>query len=269
MASAPTSYYAGLDVGSLSCDSVIVNAFGEVVGSAIVATGARSRAAGEEALRLALAQAGIERAQLAALVSTGYGRDRVDGRSRASTEITCHARGAAELCPEARTVLDIGGQDCKAILVGPGGRVLDFAMNDKCAAGTGRFFEVMARALEVDVDELGDLALHAERSLTLSSICTVFAESEVIGLIAGGATSAEIAWALCDSAAQRVEALAHRIGVQEPVVASGGVAKNVGFLTALRTRLGCDVRVPADPQIVGALGAALLGREGAIQSEDG
>jgi len=253
--------HAGLDVGSLSCDAVVINDTGDVLASAIVLTGARSREAGREALRLALAHAGIDREQLASLVSTGYGRDRVEGRSHANTEIACHARGAAHLLPGVRTVLDVGGQDCKAISVGPEGRVLDFAMNDKCAAGTGRFFEVMARALEMDVDELGEISLGAQRKLSLSSICTVFAESEVIGLIARGESPAEIAWALCDSAAQRVVGLANRVGVTETVMVTGGVAKNIGFVAALQAALGSGVTVPAEPQIVGALGAALIGAD--------
>jgi predicted CoA-substrate-specific enzyme activase len=255
-------YYAGIDIGSLTCEAAIVEEAGQVLASEIVLTGARSRAAIERALSGALEQVHLRREDLAALIATGYGRDRVEGRTRSVTEITCHARGAFHLFPGTRLVLDVGGQDCKAIRLDRDGRVLDFAMNDKCAAGTGRFFEVMARALEVDLDDLGGLALRATRILPLSNVCTVFAESEVVSLVAQEESVENIAAGLCGAAAERVRSLAQRVGVAEEVTATGGAAKNVGFVRALERLLGVPVNVPAEPQIVGALGAALMGREG-------
>lgn len=250
--------YGGLDIGSQSCEAAIVDENGKLIAHSIMLTGARSRFAGEAALQATLDQTGIARGQLDALISTGYGRDQVEGRSRAVTEITCHARGMRQLLPQARLVLDVGGQDSKAIRVGNDGKVEDFAMNDKCAAGTGRFFEVMVRALEIDLDDLGPLARTATRELTLSHVCTVFAESEVVGMVARGETVADIAAALCRSAAERVLTLARRVGLEGPVALSGGVAKNEGFVAALTQLLGSEPLVPEEPQIVGALGAALI-----------
>jgi predicted CoA-substrate-specific enzyme activase len=254
-------YFAGIDIGSLTCDAVVIDETGKIAAYEVAPTGARSRAAAEKALAAALERAGIARDDLAGLVSTGYGRELVHGRTRAVSEITCHARGALRLFGDTRMVLDIGGQDSKAIRLGPDGRVRDFAMNDKCAAGTGRFFEVMARALEIDLDDLGARALEAKKALHLSSVCTVFAESEVVGMVARGETVEDIAAALCAVSAEKVVALAHRVGVESPVTVTGGVPKNIGFLRALERQLGLKVNVPEEPQIVGALGAALISIE--------
>jgi predicted CoA-substrate-specific enzyme activase len=212
--------------------------------------------------------AGIGFDDLAALVATGYGREQVDRRSAAVTEITCHARGALHVLPETRLLLDVGGQDTKAIAIGRRGRVLDFAMNDKCAAGTGRFFEVMARALEIDLDNFGRLALSSTKRLSLNNVCTVFAESEAVGMVARGELAADIAAAICRAVAERVVALAKRVRptgeateLAQPITLSGGVARNIGFVRALEEVLGAPVAVPPDPQIIGALGAALVGAE--------
>ena len=164
--------------------------------------------------------------------------------------------------PEAQTVIDIGGQDSKVVAIGPSGKPLDFAMNDKCAAGTGRFLEVMARALQLDLEELGPCALRAGRAAGISSTCTVFAESEVISLVAEGVDREEIVAGICQAIARRVGAMARRVGVEPPVVFAGGVAKNVGVVHALEEILGQELIVPEEPQVVGALGAALLARDG-------
>lgn len=255
------SYHAGVDIGSLSCDVVVLDRDRQVVASEIVLTGARSGAAIEMALGTALGRLELAREDLTTLVSTGYGRERVEGRSAAITEITCHGKGAYALQPATKLVLDVGGQDCKAIRLDGDGRVLDFAMNDKCAAGTGRFFEVMARALELDLDELGPLALTATNAVTLSSVCTVFAESEVVSLVAEDEAPANIAAGLCRAAAERVRGLAHRVGLAEQVTMTGGGARNVGLVAAVEQALGLKIVVPDEPQLVGALGAALLGLE--------
>jgi len=253
-----TVYCAGVDVGSVSTAAVVVDGGGLVLGRHIVATGARCAHAAGLSLAGALAAASLQRLSIAALIATGYGRDRVDGRTDTVTEITCHARGISALVPDARFLVDIGGQDCKAILLGPGGAVLDFAMNDRCAAGTGRFFESMCRALEIDLDELGSLALSADRAVGVSHVCAVFAESEVIGLLAQGVSKADVAAAVCESAARQVAALANRVGPEEPIALSGGAARNVGFARALERKLGRSVLIPPEPELVGALGAALL-----------
>jgi len=255
-------YFAGIDVGSLTCDVVILDGARRAVACDIIATGARARAAAERALNSALTKAGLQREQLGALVATGYGRERVPDRSRSVTEITCHARGAFHLFPHTQLVLDVGGQDCKAIGLDGGGRVVEFAMNDKCAAGTGRFFEMMAGALEVDLDDFGALALEAEARAPISSVCTVFAESEVISLVAEGERVENILAGLCRAAAERVYRLAQQVGLAKRITLSGGVAKNAGFRAALEELLGVKVEVPEEPQLVGALGAALLGAAG-------
>jgi predicted CoA-substrate-specific enzyme activase len=253
--------YAGIDVGSLSTDVVLLDVNGKMAGHSIVATGASTRKASAEALSRALSAAGGFPGDIAFLVSTGYGRDAVAGADMAVTEITCHARGARRLFPKAVTVLDIGGQDSKVIRLSRDGKVADFAMNDKCAAGTGRFLEVMARTLEMDLEEMGARSLKSRRSLAVSSMCTVFAESEVISLIASGASPEDIAWGVHLAIADRIGALAERVGCVPPAVMTGGVARNPAARKALETRFGMKFLVPKEPQLAGALGAALIARE--------
>ena len=254
--------YAGIDIGSLSTDVVLLDAERAVRGSAITATGASTRKAVREALDAALAAAEATEADIVCTVATGYGRDRVESADLRVTEITCHARGARHLFPGALTVLDIGGQDSKVIRLAQDGRVADFAMNDKCAAGTGRFLEVMARTLEMDLEQMGARSLHASRSLPVSSTCTVFAESEVISLIASGAAPDDIAWGVHLAISERIAALAERIGIAPPAVMTGGVAKNPAARKALEDRFRVRFLVPQEPQLAGALGAALIALEG-------
>ncbi|MBM4321151.1 MAG: 2-hydroxyglutaryl-CoA dehydratase, partial [Deltaproteobacteria bacterium] len=179
-------YYMGIDIGSLSCDAVLIDEEERLLAWEVVPTGARNVQAIARAKEAVLAAAGVEEGRIRATVATGYGRERVEGRLAAVTEITCHARGIHQLLPATELLVDIGGQDSKAIRLGPRGTVLDFAMNDKCAAGTGRFLEAMARALELEIADLGRLDGQATGRLTLSSMCTVFAESEVVSLVAEG-----------------------------------------------------------------------------------
>ncbi len=253
---------AGVDIGSLTAKAVILRAPGfTVLGRSIAPTGSAPADAARHVLGTALADAGLDRRGADALVATGYGRIAVDGADLRITEISCHARGAAHAVPGVRTVIDLGGQDAKVISLDDDGRPLDFEMNDRCSAGTGRFFEVMASALNVTLPELGDIALKAEAIAPISSTCTVFAESEVIGLLAEGRSVAGIAAGLCEVVAARVVQLANRIKVCEPVVLCGGVAHNRGVPAALRRVLGMDVAIPEQPQFVGALGAALLAVE--------
>jgi len=254
-------WFAGVDVGSISAESVIVDEEGRVVGQAIGATGADSAAAAGRTFAEALEQAGLEPSQIGRVVSTGYGRERVSFAHDKITEITCHGRGALHLFPEARTVIDIGGQDSKAIRVDERGRVMSFQMNDKCAAGTGRFLEVMARALEVDLIEMGPLALESKNRVSVSSVCTVFAESEVVGLIHQGVDKRDIIRGIHAAIADRTRSLVGRVGITPELVMSGGVAKNPGVVAELEERIGCRLRLPPEPQIVGALGAAVIAAE--------
>ncbi len=254
-------YVAGIDIGSTSGEAVILNGDG-ILASSIVDTGYNSRHAAELALAQALAGCGLVREQLGPIVATGYGRIAIDFASRQVTEISCYARGMAHLFPDVRTVIDIGGQDSKVIAVGKNGRATDFAMNDKCAAGTGRFLEVTARALQLDLAGLGEISAHSTRDVPISSICTVFAESEVITLVAEGAERADIVAGLHRAIAGRVSAMVKRVGPNPVVAFAGGVAKNSGVRRALEQVLGLTLVVPPEPQIVGALGAALIARDG-------
>jgi len=248
---------AGVDVGSVSAEAVIMQN-GQVRATSIVPTGASSRRAGERALEVALGQAALGLADLAYIVATGYGRAVLNFAHRQVTEITCHARGAHHLFPDVGTVIDIGGQDSKVIRVDAKGAGSDFVMNEKCAAGTGRFLEVMARALEVEVTDLQELAHRAARPARISSMCTVFAESEVVSLVAEDVPMEEIVAGLHAAIAERVSVMVHRVGVAPRVVMTGGVAKNGGVVRALEQRLGCVITVAPEPEMVGALGAALL-----------
>jgi predicted CoA-substrate-specific enzyme activase len=256
--------FLGVDIGSLSCDAVLIDEHGTVVAWSVVATGARNDVAIERARNEALARAKASHDEVAATVATGYGRDRVGGRLASVTEITCHARGIRALLPETDLLIDIGGQDSKAIRLDVTGGVSEFAMNDKCAAGTGRFLEAMARALEVDVAELAALDSRAQGHCTLSSMCTVFAESEVVSLIADGADLAAIARGLHRAVAARTQGLVRRVAPSLnglKVTMSGGVARNQAVVRALGECLGTEIAVPREPDTIGALGAALIARQ--------
>lgn len=264
-----TARFAGVDIGAVSSKAAIVDASGGLVGSAIVPSGTSPAVAAEKAMLIALTDAAVSPEQIEATISTGYGRESVAAKTRAVTEITCHARGASVLYPQTRLVIDIGGQDSKAISLGNNGAVKSFEMNDKCAAGTGRFLEVMARTLEVGLDEMGAIALKADKPATISSTCTVFAESEVVSLLAQGESVACILAGLCNSVAERVRALASRVGIQPEATMTGGVAKNVGVVKSLENMLGMPLNIPDEPQIVGALGAALIARDDGMNRHEG
>jgi len=253
-------YTAGVDVGAITAKAAIFDGEG-LLATAIILAGYDRAAAAAQVLDQALAQAGLTREQIACLVATGYGRVQVPGADRTVTEITCHARGAHHLCPDVHTVIDIGGQDSKGIAVGATGRVLDFVMNDKCAAGTGRFLEVMAHALEVGLADFGALALSAPRRAKISSTCTVFAESEVITHVAAGTPRPEIIAGIHEAIAARVATMVGRIPVQDVVVLTGGVAHNAGVARMLEEKLGHVITVPRHAQLAGAIGAALIARE--------
>jgi len=258
--------FAGIDVGSLTSKCVLLDHKGKVISSSLGLVGAQSRKAAERVLNEALSKAGLKLKDIRYMVSTGYGRGVVPGANAEITEITCHARGAHFLCPEVRTVIDIGGQDSKAISVSEKGRVLAFATNDKCAAGCGRFLEVIANALEVKLEDMGRLSLQSTKQLEVSSMCTVFAESEVVGLVAAEESVPDIVAAVHRSIARRVRNMAMRIALREKVMLTGGVAKNIGVVKTLEEFLGLSLVIPEEPQLVGALGAAVLALEHSLNS---
>jgi predicted CoA-substrate-specific enzyme activase len=249
----------GIDVGSITAKAVMVQD-GNVISQELIPTGYNARSAGEKILQNVIKNVGLEFSSVDKIIATGYGRNSVAGAHKTVTEITCHAMGAHFLNPSIRSVIDIGGQDSKAIAITNIGGVMDFAMNDKCAAGTGRFLEVMARALEVDLNDFGDFSLNADQPSKISSLCTVFAESEVISLISKGEKRSNIIAGIHESIAARVAAMARRVSLKSPIMMTGGVAKNIGVVKALERKMGQKVEVSPKAQIIGAIGAALIGQ---------
>jgi len=261
------AYTLGLDLGSRSVKAVLLDA--RLGGAAVVSVrdGTPDKAADAESLlRDILAGARISRADIQRVLATGYGRVQADFADETPSEIACHALGVRHFRPDARTVIDIGGQDSKVILLDENGEVRDFAMNDRCAAGCGRFLEVVARILGTDVGGLSGLAQGAEAETEISSMCVVFAESEVIGMLARGFPPAEIAAGIMRSIARRVAGLAKRVGLLPPVALTGGVALNQAMAAALGRELGESLAIPSDPRITGALGAAMLAARKAAKS---
>jgi predicted CoA-substrate-specific enzyme activase len=251
---------AGVDIGSLTAKAVVLED-GRILGTSLVLTGHNSRASGRRALDEALEGAKIAESGLGLIVATGYGRLAADFTDEKVTEITCHARGAHFTNPEAHTVIDLGGQDSKAIAIDDRGKVLDFVMNDKCSAGTGRFLEVMAHALEIELDDLGDLSLESRSPAAISSVCTVFAESEVVSRVAEGVSKTDIVAGIHQAIASRIYSMAVRIPVEQKIVMTGGVARNRGVVSALAKRFDSEILVPEMPQHTGALGAAIIAAE--------
>ena len=249
---------AGVDIGSLTAKAVILDSDGMIIGRSLLLTGHNSKLSGRKALDLALEDARMDETGLDLMIATGYGRLAADFAGEKVTEITCHARGAHSVCPEARTVIDLGGQDSKAIAIDESGKVLDFVMNDKCSAGTGRFLEVMARALEIDLSDLGGISLQSETPASISSVCTVFAESEVVSRVAEGVSKVDIVAGIHQAIASRIYAMSVRIPVAERVIMTGGVARNIGVVRALEKRFKKEIIVPEMPQHMGALGAAII-----------
>ena len=250
--------FVGIDVGSRSTESVVLDGRGTMIGFSMVHTGPNSTEAANKSLEKALAKAHATRKSVMGMVATGYGRISIPFADRTVTEISCHARGAFHLSPDIGTVIDIGGQDSKVIQVGKGGKVLDFTMNDKCAAGTGRFLEVMAEKLRVPLDDMGPLSMGARKEVHISSVCTVFAESEVVSLVAQNHPKDEIIRGLHRAIVNRVWSMVKTIGINGAVAMTGGVAKNSGVVRMMSEKMGKSILVHEEPQIVGALGAALL-----------
>ena len=255
-------YAAGIDSGSTSTDVVVLDRAGNIAAWAIIPTGGGARKSADACLDQALEQAGIARSDLGATITTGYGRAYIgEGSNNSITEISCHAKGARYLDPQVRTIIDIGGQDNKVIKIDASGNVADFAMNDKCAAGTGRFLEMMASALQIPLSEMSTMGLTWDEDITISSMCSVFAESEVVSLVAQSKSVPDIVHGLDDSVASKVVGLAKRVGGEPPYMMTGGVAQNAGVVAALERKLGCNVAVHEHAQLCGALGAALFALE--------
>jgi predicted CoA-substrate-specific enzyme activase len=252
---------AGVDVGSTQTKAVILDQRRQVVGRAVVDTGAHVSRAGERAFEAALAAAGCARDQVGFVVGTGYGRYKVTFGDTQVTEIGCHARGAAFLFPGTRTVIDMGGQDAKGIRLADDGRVIDFVMNDKCAAGTGRFLASSAEVLSLSLGEIGELALKAAAPVRLSTVCAVFVESDIMSYLAEGRTVEDILGGVMSAIAARTVALVRRVGIESEVTFTGGVSLNVGMVRALEEKLGQPVNVSPDSPFMGALGAALYALE--------
>jgi predicted CoA-substrate-specific enzyme activase len=252
------TYAMGVDFGSTTAKTIILNGEGGIVASCIESMGAVSDEGVKASIAGALRQAGITQADVNFCVTTGYGRRMLDVSQKSYTEITCHARGAVALVPDARLVIDIGGQDSKVIAVDSNGLVETFAMNDRCAAGTGKFLEVLARAVDIKLPEMGPLAMTADKTLKISSMCATFAETEVISLLAEGNSKPDVLGAVHAAIASRTAGLVGRVGKRMPIVMTGGVAKNVAAVHHIETVLGQKLVLPPDPQIAGALGAALF-----------
>ena len=254
--------FVGIDIGSTTTEAVLLDENKRPLASAQTNTGYELDKAADRVVADCCAQAGCDRADFTFCVSTGYGRDLVSFADTQFTEIACHAKGANFYFPEARGVIDIGGQDSKAISINAAGGLVDFAMNDKCAAGTGRFLEVMARIMNLEIGEMGRLSLQSTQDVKISSICTVFAESEVISLLAKKLYDpCDIMMGIHSSVVRRVNMLVQKARLEPPIVMTGGVARNVGVIAAFERLLGTKLLIPEQPQLIGAVGAAVLALE--------
>ena len=250
----------GIDLGS-RMSKIIVLQDEKIIYSNVTDTGVNPKKVSETLLNDALKQTSLSKTDIINIYSTGYGRNIVPFSDKRISEISCHARGANYFFPKARTIIDIGGQDSKIILVDEMGHVKDFVMNDRCAAGTGKFLEVTATTLETTIDELGDISKSANKMIDINSTCVVFAESEIIGLIAEGFEKSNIIYAVHRSIAKRTKNLASQLHWQSPIVFTGGVAKNIGMQVAISGIMKSEVIVPENSFITGALGAAIFAKD--------
>ncbi|HEM46046.1 MAG TPA: 2-hydroxyglutaryl-CoA dehydratase [Alphaproteobacteria bacterium] len=252
------AYAAGVDVGSTQTKAVIIDESRRIVSRALTDTGANVIRAAENAFREALDAGDLHEEEVEFVVGTGYGRYKVTFGNTQVTEISCHGRGAVHMFPGTRTVVDMGGQDTKAIRVSETGEIVDFCMNDKCAAGTGRFLGAASSALDIPLAELGPTALRGERAVKISTTCTVFAESEVLSWLGKGKKIEDILLGVHQSIARRSCGLLRRVGVEPDVTFTGGVARNTAMIAALEEGLGLPVNVSDESHYMGALGAALF-----------
>jgi len=259
---------AGVDVGSTQAKAVVLSDNGgvRILGRALVDTGANVQRAAERAFDRCCEASGVRGSDIGFVVGTGYGRYKIGFGNTQMTEISCHAKGASFLCPGTRTVIDMGGQDSKAISVGAKGEVLDFVMNDKCAAGTGRFLANSAEVMGISLDEVGPLSLQAKSPVKIATVCTVFVESDILSYLAQGKTAENILGGVHLAIAKRTLSLARRLNIEPEITMTGGVARNIGMVRALEEVLGQKMQVSPDAQFIGAIGAALFGLEKLDQS---
>lgn len=257
-------FFAGIDIGSTMSKAVVVDAQGSMRGYVVGPTGAEHRRRANKVMEDVLVKTGVTLDEVAYIISTGYGRVNVPFADKQVTELTCHARGVASLFPDVRTAIDIGGQDAKVLKI-KGGRLIDFLTNDKCAAGTGRFLEVAAETLGLGLNEMGQISLQSETPVKINSLCTIFAQQEIISRLSEGQPLTDILAGVYIAVTTRVVKLARQLKVEPPVVFTGGVAKNAGMVKAMETVLGIPVLVPEEPLITGALGAAILARDEAFK----
>ena len=250
--------FAGLDIGSLSTKTVIMDEEQRILSYEVLLTNGSSRDAAEQSFQNALDKASLTREDVDYIITTGYGRNNIPFADSEVSEITAHAKGAHFLFPEVKTVLDIGGQDSKAIKMDEDGQISDFVMNDKCAAGTGRFLEVIAQALGLSLEELSEFSQLSSTPTVISSFCAVFAESEVVSLVGEGRAKEDIARGIHEAIGVRTLSLLNRVKMSAPVAMTGGVAKNKGLVKILEDKLQLKLSIPEEPQIIGALGAALI-----------
>lgn len=253
-------YTLGIDIGSTTSKGIILKDGSEAAASCIVVAGTGTTGPNQVMQQL-FEQSGLKKEDISFTMATGYGRKTFEGADEQLSELTCHSRGTSYLFPQARTVIDIGGQDAKVLALNEQGKMVNFIMNDKCAAGTGRFLDVMAQILQLKIGDLEKEAAKADKPAKISSTCTVFAESEVISQLAMGVDIPNLVAGICQSVASRVSALAKRIGIHEQVCMSGGVAQNGGVRKALEAELGTPVLYSEQAQLIGALGAALYAYE--------
>jgi len=253
-------YFAGVDIGSTMTKVVLTDKAGNLLSFIKGPTGPEHRQLANEVMRQALEQASLQIDDISYIVATGYGRLNVPFADRQITELSCHARGVSSLFPNARTAIDIGGQDAKCMKIDKG-RLASFVMNDKCAAGTGRFLEVTATTFAIKLEDMGEISVKATKKIPISNLCTIFAQQEVVALLSRGEKLENILAGLHDALASRVAALARRLGIDPDLVLTGGVAKNIGMVEAMKQNLGCEIFVPEEPLLTGALGAAILAKE--------
>jgi len=261
------NYGAGIDVGSTQTKAIILNEERRIVGRALIDTGAYISQAAERSFAKALEDSGLRREEVGYVVGTGYGRFKVTFGDAQITEISCHARGANLIFPNTRTVIDMGGQDAKGIKIGEAGDVKDFVMNDKCAAGTGRFLANSAEALGLPLDAIGPLALKGTNPVRLSTVCAVFVESDIMSYVAQGKKMEDILAGVHSAFAARTIALVRRVGIEPEVTFTGGVSLNIGMVKALEQKLEMPLNVSPESHFVGAIGAALMALERAVAGD--
>ncbi|MHA1314945.1 MAG: acyl-CoA dehydratase activase [Candidatus Helarchaeota archaeon] len=254
-------YYLGIDIGSLTGKAVVLDD-SEIVGETVIRVKKRPKLTVDKLMENINSITGLQFSDISYCLGTGYGRRKIPLANETISEITCHGTGAHFLCPTLRTVIDIGGQDCKVIRIDEHGHLKNFIMNEKCAAGTGRYLELMAETLKLKLEELGPVSLKSKTPVSLTSQCSIFAQAEVIQFISEGFKTRDIAAGVNKAMAERVVDLAEKVGVEEDVAVSGGVAKNVGVVRNLEEILQVGFKkMPRDPQIIGALGAALIAKK--------